>query len=765
MPGQKNVMGGILRVRSRNVAVVGALSCLLLLLPTIGPTCPETEPNDTVGQANQIRLHEAGTGDISAMTDADFWVFENAKVGNQVFAYVDTSGSSTGKDSILHVFANDGATVIAFNDNDGPGQSSAVAGAVVPQAGNVYFRVIRGGLTLQITPYSLYQAVVDQADVGTEAEGNNTAATANVINRPIMEGSVIPGSGDVDFFKFTAPVDATVVVIMDKDPGGDGFITDADLYIGDTDGLTVLATGDNNASAKANAAGAITTQGAGTYYIGVIDGGWTPVADDDYRFVLLVNGVVYSDQDFDGIPDTDDNCPTIFNPGQIDTDGDGFGDGCDGCPTSFIKHDPGVCGCGQPDADVNGDGVIECGLADPARSMLASVGLLLVPDSANHRIMAFDPQRGNLIDPDFIPSDPVNLPAPGAAILNWDQQSILVSDDSVDVVQRYDLDGHFLGTFAPAGGANPNIMADPRGMVFKPNGHLLVCVAGGANANAVAEFDAAGNFAGDFVANGLGGLDTPMDLHLRADGVLMVSGSMSFAVHLYDQIGGYLGNFCAAPTGRYELPVQIIETKDGHVLVGHEVFPAGVSLERGILEYKPDGTRIARLAPPSIAGIYGLCELGNGNLLVTAEAQVRTTYKQDDGGVFEMDRAGHIVDTKLAALPVLGLIKYAVQDADGDGVSDSFDGCPNDPNKTAPGICGCGVADTDSDGDGLADCVDNCPATPNPDQADSDGDGQGDACTPAPERQAGPCGACGLGASTMLPVTLLGLGWMKRRRR
>ena len=34
------------------------------------------------------------------------------------------------------------------------------------------------------------------------------------------------------------------------------------------------------------------------------------------------------------------------------------------------------------------------------------------------------------------------------------------------------------------------------------------------------------------------------------------------------------------------------------------------------------------------------------------------------------------------------------------------DACPDDPAKTAPGQCGCGVADTDSDADGVADCND-----------------------------------------------------------
>jgi hypothetical protein len=74
-----------------------------------------------------------------------------------------------------------------------------------------------------------------------------------------------------------------------------------------------------------------------------------------------------------------------------------------------------------------------------------------------------------------------------------------------------------------------------------------------------------------------------------------------------------------------------------------------------------------------------------------------------------------------------------VADVDNDGILDtcdtSVDLCPDDPNKTEPGQCGCGVPDTDSDGDGVADCVDNCPNTANPDQRDTNGDGVGDACT------------------------------------
>jgi len=52
-------------------------------------------------------------------------------------------------------------------------------------------------------------------------------------------------------------------------------------------------------------------------------------------------------------------------------------------------------------------------------------------------------------------------------------------------------------------------------------------------------------------------------------------------------------------------------------------------------------------------------------------------------------------------------------DMDGDQVIDCLDGCPTDPNKTAPGVCGCGVSDMpDMDNDGVPDCVDACPNDP-----------------------------------------------------
>ena len=66
------------------------------------------------------------------------------------------------------------------------------------------------------------------------------------------------------------------------------------------------------------------------------------------------------DQDGDGIPNSRDNCPLVFNPprpldgqSQADSDGDGDGDACDACP---LQPGTKVCPPPSPD-DLDSDGI------------------------------------------------------------------------------------------------------------------------------------------------------------------------------------------------------------------------------------------------------------------------------------------------------------------------------------------------------------------------------------------------------------------------
>ena len=79
----------------------------------------------------------------------------------------------------------------------------------------------------------------------------------------------------------------------------------------------------------------------------------------------------------------------------------------------------------------------------------------------------------------------------------------------------------------------------------------------------------------------------------------------------------------------------------------------------------------------------------------------------------------------------LALLGDDVVDADGDGILDEDDVCPDvaDPEQADLDGDGMGDAcDADDDGDGVDDAVDNCAQTMNADQADFDGDASGDAC-------------------------------------
>ncbi len=72
-----------------------------------------------------------------------------------------------------------------------------------------------------------------------------------------------------------------------------------------------------------------------------------------------------------------------------------------------------------------------------------------------------------------------------------------------------------------------------------------------------------------------------------------------------------------------------------------------------------------------------------------------------------------------------------LEDADGDGRSDSTDNCVNTVNPAQTDTDGDGdgdACDLDDDADGIADEKDNCSTVTNSAQVDTDGDGKGDAC-------------------------------------
>jgi hypothetical protein len=147
-------------------------------------------------------------------------------------------------------------------------------------------------------------------------------------------------------------------------------------------------------------------------------------------------------------------------------------------------------------------------------------------------------------------------------------------------------------------------------------------------------------------------------------------------------------------------------------------------------------SKVLDAAALGLAGfdLVGLHALETGRWLMTFDtAGTLGPVRFTAGDVVEFDPASGRFEKAFAGAteaPNAGIDGLAVarQDSDGDGVIDALDGCPADPTKSAPALCGCGVPDDDADGDGAVGCQDVCPGVADPAQLDTDGDGRGDAC-------------------------------------
>lgn len=252
------------------VAMVGRPAALVLT------PVPESEPNDTFQQADPLTVVdgcESASGSITSGND-DYFSF-TAPAGARVWALVDTAPSPNGSnDSFLTLFAPDGTTVLAEDDDDGTGTncdgvvdntfSSAIAGEVLPTAGTYFLRV-EGFLTDPITSYKLI--VVVTAAAQAEVESNDSAATATPIVTLLSPVGVRNGTistvADVDFYSVAATAGSTLFISVDENPA------DVVVDLIQPDGSTVILSIDNSLSAPGAESFCFNVAVSGTYYVRV----------------------------------------------------------------------------------------------------------------------------------------------------------------------------------------------------------------------------------------------------------------------------------------------------------------------------------------------------------------------------------------------------------------------------------------------------------------------------------------------------------------
>ena len=254
-------------------------------------------------------------------------------------------------------------------------------------------------------------------------------------------------------------------------------------------------------------------------------------------------------------------------------------------------------------------------------------GLLLIPESSGDRVLAFDPQTGDLVDENFIIENGQDFfSTPIQVIQNPDKTRLYVSDQIEDVVLEFDNDGNYIGIFAPAGGPNISICDNIRGISLKhASDHILVS---DGTHDAILEFDGSGNYVGTFTSPGLA---DPFDVvywpvndqYLIND----ISGTGSTdKIIVIDNSGGFVNNLVST----LNFPEQIAIAPGGNILV------ATFSSPSGIYEFQPDGTQVGYY--DVVSSCRGVYELPNGNFLVTSGI-----------GVYEISKSNTLVDTKYEA--------------------------------------------------------------------------------------------------------------------
>ncbi len=291
-------------------------------------------------------------------------------------------------------------------------------------------------------------------------------------------------------------------------------------------------------------------------------------------------------------------------------------------------------------------------------------------------------------------------------------------------IVRLNTNGALDPTFSIGTGANEIVYA----LALQPDGRILIggfftTYAGTARAR-LARLTSTGGLDTSFVNPAIGA--AVYDIAIAPDAKVFVSGifstvgaSSSAQLARLNSNGSLDSTFALATSTAPAFAVHDIELQpDGKLLFGGTTTYYGGRVMGRLARLNSNGSFDTSFNPGAGANafVYSLDLQPDGSILVAGDFSAVA-------GVVSPGFARILGDTCSA-------------DIDGDGTADCTDGCPNDPGKSAPGVCGCGVPDYDGDSDGTPDCNDLCPSDPEKiapgvcgcgiADADTDGDGTPD---------------------------------------
>ena len=257
-----------------------------------------------------------------------------------------------------------------------------------------------------------------------------------------------------------------------------------------------------------------------------------------------------------------------------------------------------------------------------SRTVFDAHGFLVVSDFNGDSVARFDDATGAFIDT-LVPKHAGGMNQPWGVLFGPDgngdgRRDLYVSTGEfggpgqLKAVLRYDgTTGAFIDRFATGGD-----LASPRGIIFGPDGNLYVADRKYIGRDwslegRVARFDGTtGQYLGDFVALGSGGLSVPTQLVFghsvedpgRLDLYVVSTGTHS-VLRYHGTTGAFLGEFVPAGSGGLQGPVTMTFGPDGDLYVAN-FYSDDLSVKRfGGPEGQAPGTFTGTFVPAGSGGL------------------------------------------------------------------------------------------------------------------------------------------------------------------
>jgi len=209
-------------------ATFNSASVLRAPLATIG----ESEPNDTLSEANLVSLGDTLSGVINPAGDFDYYAID-LEAGTVVDLDVDASELGSAIDPVIALFDVDSTTILAWNDDAGSLDSRIVF--ALPASGRYFVGItdlgLRGGSNYTYT-------LKFGSTTFTDTEPNDVPANATPITLGDTATGAVHSPGDIDYYAFDVP--SPMMVVITAETWDYGSYLEFSLTLFDTDGTTAL---------------------------------------------------------------------------------------------------------------------------------------------------------------------------------------------------------------------------------------------------------------------------------------------------------------------------------------------------------------------------------------------------------------------------------------------------------------------------------------------------------------------------------------------